>query len=646
MLNSFRLIGLASAVVFGLTGCLEGNTDCNAGSYFADNDGDGLGASNGPQTFCQGEQPANFVLNNTDPDDTDPTNGIPPELNIELQFGTISQIAGPDFTMHAYVATVTELHVSAYSVYVVEGSDAVFIMDLGTDPGIGTDIKAITDAIGKPVEGIIISHAHPDHVGGNSIFPDTPYFATPITAAILEFGIPSFFVPAFPNINALPLGENTMAGVTFNVDRSLNTESAENAIIDFGAESGMVFVNDLLFIEEHAFIGQGSVEQWLQDLASFTVDYGDYDYVLTGHGGVGDADSVIAENIVYFGEVLEQFAAAGTLPDFTSGLAAAYPNYPTDGIWGFSTFSFWVNNLQVPDTITIEGNAFMEGLAIVGTTTLFTSNFTTGEILTTNYKLGTSSVFSPAPEADMTGWGLAYHAASNQLYSIKNGPVEDFQAYFADPLNNTIPGAGQLDIYNVSTGELVTSVALPDGAEGNAVTLDADGNAYITDFSNPRILKYDVVTNQVNVWADTNFVFLGGVVLDDANNVYAHGGVDNALLQITINENGSAGSQSVVNLTGEALIAGDGLTFAGNNTLFSTSNANTVLRITLDGEGGGIAENVIPADPSMYPTSLATLDLSSFIEVRNFLFVNDGQLGTPLFGLPEPESFTIRVVRY
>lgn len=646
MSSNLRLIGLASVVVFTLSGCFESNNDCNESNYFPDNDGDGFGASSGVQIFCQGEQPANFVLNDTDPDDTDPTNGIPPELDVELQFGTVSQLVGPDFTMHAYVATVNEQHVSAYSVYVVEGSESVFIMDLGIDPDIGTDIKAITDAIGKPIEGIIISHAHPDHVGGIASFPNIPTYATPITAAILEVGIPSFFVPAFPDINVLPLGENTMAGITFNVDRSLNTEASENAIIDFGSEAGMVFVNDLLFIEEHAFIGQGSVNQWLEDLAGFTVEYGDYDHVLTGHGGVGDADSVIAENIVYFNKVLEQFAAAGTFPDFAGGLATAYPTYSTEGIYGFSKFSYWVNHLQVPDTISVAGDVFLEGLAIVGTTTLFTSNFTTGDILTTNYKLGTSSVFAPAPETDMTGWGLAYHPASNQLYSIKNGSLESFQAYFADPVNNTIPGAGQLDIYNASTSELVTSVTLPNGIEGNSVTVDADGNAYITDFSTPRILKYDVATNQITVWADTNFVFLGGVVLDEAGNVYVHGDIENTLLKIVINEDGSAGAQSTIHLTGEALIAGDGLTYAGNNTLFSTSNVNSVLRITLDGEGGGIAESVTPTNLDRFPTSLATLDLSSFIEARNFLFINDGQLGTPLFGTPGAESSIIRVVRY
>lgn len=645
MLSIFRLTALATTVVLGLSACSDDN-NCATVTFFPDADGDGLGAaSSAGRQFCVGEQPADFVQNNDDADDNDPNNGVPPPLDVALQFGTTSQIAAPDFTIHSYTANISEQHVSAYSVYIVEGSESLFILDMGIDSDIGDDVKRITDAIGKPVEAIIISHAHPDHIGGLTAFPNTPLYATEITANILRVGIPAFFVPAFPNINTLPLGENTMAGVSFMVDRKLDTESGENAIIDFGEQAGLVFVNDLLFIDEHAFIGQGSVNKWLEDLAGFTVNYGDYHYVLTSHGGYGDADAVIADNIVYFNRVLEEFDAANTMPEFFAGLAGAYPEYATVGIWGFSTSNYWLNHLSVPDTITVDGMAYMEGLAIVGTTQLFTSNFTNGEISVTNFKRGNTTVFAEATEDSATGWGLDYHAGTNRLYSLKNAPLPFFVDYFADPVNNIIPVAGVLDIYDVTTGEHLHNLILPDNAKGNAVTVDADGNAYITDFGQARILKYYADTNNIEVWANTDFGFLGGVVPDGEGNVYAHGGVNNALLHIAINDDGSAGMQTTINLTGETLTAGDGLTWAGNNTLYSTSGANSVVRITLDGEGGGVVDNVIPEDPGMYPTSLKTLDLSSFTEARNFLFVNDGQLGTPLFGLPAPQSFTIRTVR-
>lgn len=40
--------------------------------------------------------------------------------------------------------------------------------------------------------------------------------------------------------------------------------------------------------EEHLFIGNGTVENWLVEIANFGEDFGDYEFALTGYGGIAN----------------------------------------------------------------------------------------------------------------------------------------------------------------------------------------------------------------------------------------------------------------------------------------------------------------------------------------------------------------------
>jgi len=637
MLKQLVRATILTIAVAAMIGCDD--NDCNTRTYFADVDGDGLGNPATAQAFCEGRQPDGLVLNNDDPDDDDPTNGVRPPLEVTLDIGEMEQLDGPGFTLFAYNTVISETYQSEFSAYVIEGESSVFVFDVGVNPAFGEELKRITDAIGKPIERIIISHAHPDHVGGLGSFPDVPVYAVEGVAATLAVGIPAFGVAAIPGINVLPMGEQTIEGITMTVSSVLNTEAPENVIIDLGEEASMVFVNDIMMREEHLFIGNGTVENWLVEIANIGENFGDYEFALTGHGGIANTAELVASNTDYLTRVLTYFAESATPAEMAARLIADHPTYPTQGIFNFSLNFFWSIRLNIPDVVTLPDESYMEGLAIDGTANVYTSNFATGEINLTNYKLNTNSVFASADANNMTGWGLAIDQTNRTLFALKNGPVAEFQAFFANPFVNGIQTIGKLEAYDLDTGEMTGSWDLPVGAAGNAVTTDNAGNAYITDIAGARLLKYDATTDTLGEWVQTPFGFLGGVVFDGQNSLYVHGGDSTAILNIAINDDGSAAEPTRIELSGVPLTNGDGLVYYNENTLFSTVDFNSVVRINLNSDGTASVETVIAPETGFFPTSLAIVST-----LADFLFINDGQLDSVLFGAPARQPTEIRVM--
>ena len=50
--------------------------------------------------------------------------------------------------------------------YVIEGTDGVAVVDGTLTVSGGRALRARIEAIGKPLAGVLVTHAHPDHYGG------------------------------------------------------------------------------------------------------------------------------------------------------------------------------------------------------------------------------------------------------------------------------------------------------------------------------------------------------------------------------------------------------------------------------------------------------------------------------------------------
>src|SRR5690242_16665169 len=80
--------------------------------------------------------------------------------------------------IHSYLSPAEGLHVNTQ---IVEGPNAVVIFDAQLLLPYADEVASYVQTLGKPVERIILSHAHTDHWGGLQIlterFPDARVFA-------------------------------------------------------------------------------------------------------------------------------------------------------------------------------------------------------------------------------------------------------------------------------------------------------------------------------------------------------------------------------------------------------------------------------------------------------------------------------------
>ena len=244
---------------------------------------------------------------------------------------------------------------------------------------------------------------------------------------------------------------------------------------------------------------------------------------------------------------------------------------------------------------------------------VFVSNINTGEVVVYDLTEGseTPETFIPPSSPEDTrpqAWGMRVDGQRGWLYVLYNPPW-NFQ---------TVPdAAGELRAYNVETGGLEQTWELPTGTIGNAVVLDKEGRAYVGDIAGARILQIDPDSEApATVWADdfpaVGGVTLGGLTYDGEGSLYGTHNSANLFYRIDIGANGEAGAVEEVSITGAngplSRIASDGMSFAGENTIFYAENdaitpgpAGTVYRIELDNDGtSGSATPVIAnlRDPS------------------------------------------------
>src|SRR4051794_19320785 len=73
--------------------------------------------------------------------------------------------------------------------YLVEGADGVVAVDATlTAPG-GRALRSRADALGKPLLGVVITHAHPDHYGGLVELVaglDVPVYSTALVGDVIR----------------------------------------------------------------------------------------------------------------------------------------------------------------------------------------------------------------------------------------------------------------------------------------------------------------------------------------------------------------------------------------------------------------------------------------------------------------------------
>jgi glyoxylase-like metal-dependent hydrolase (beta-lactamase superfamily II) len=182
--------------------------------------------------------------------------------------------------IHRFHATGGRTPVNAY---IVESRSGTVVVDSTLTVSDGRALRSCVEELGKPLLGVIITHAHPDHYGGLVELVrdlDVPVFATggvadvirrddPIKEQILRpmFGDEWAAQRAFPN-QTVPDGDLVaLDGIRLRVTDLGPGESPHDSIWALEDADRRVFSADLAYDRHHCYLADGFHQRWLANIA-------------------------------------------------------------------------------------------------------------------------------------------------------------------------------------------------------------------------------------------------------------------------------------------------------------------------------------------------------------------------------------------
>jgi glyoxylase-like metal-dependent hydrolase (beta-lactamase superfamily II) len=239
--------------------------------------------------------------------------------------------------IHSYLSPVNGLQVNTQ---MIEGPTAVVIFDGQLLLPYADEVASYVQTLGKPVDRIILSHAHTDHWGGLQVlterFPDARVFALDGVAdqvrargpARLDrlrriYGDKAATKVTVPT-ETITEGLQRIDGITYDFKRFVDAES-DLQLAALLPEQKVLMAFDLVFSpNEHAFTVVDHFDHWIIILESLKELQG-YDTITIGHDTPVHR-SAIDSTITYVKRAKEIHAASADAKTYSESLKAAFPD--------------------------------------------------------------------------------------------------------------------------------------------------------------------------------------------------------------------------------------------------------------------------------------------------------------------------------
>jgi len=255
---------------------------------------------------------------------------------------------------------------------------------------------------------------------------------------------------------------------------------------------------------------------------------------------------------------------------------------------------------------------FPEGVTVSSDGTFFVGSLFEGSIM--RAPAGTTRMepfIEPGTNGLVSVLGLWADETRNTLWACSS-----------DAGNGRLASSGPVGIkaFDLQTGASKGSYDFPGGGFANDLTLDTQGNLYVTDSWSPRILRLRAGDSALVDWINDPQLgveqwSLNGIDFDHASNViYTVNQNAGRLFRIAIEPDGSAGAVTLIQ-TSQELRRPDGLKVIGPNTL-----------ATAEGGAGGLSIITLEGDAAHVRRVPAGLDgVTTFAFYQGSAWVVEGQ---------------------
>lgn len=228
--------------------------------------------------------------------------------------------------------------------HVVETPNALVVVDVPLYRPYAETFLGYLRHLGKPIERILLSHAHPDHWLSLGHFPDVPSYAYPEVVAEMEvlrdlaLGYHRSIHPDLvPTLVALPTnrsepGPLEVDGVELVLHKMLDAEATATMAIEIPAINTLI-AQDLVYAGTHRYLankdaaGRRTVSNWVHHLEELKAR--GFALILPGHGPAGGPE-LFDENIEYLRFADDVLASAKDGDELYARLTERFPDLRLD----------------------------------------------------------------------------------------------------------------------------------------------------------------------------------------------------------------------------------------------------------------------------------------------------------------------------
>lgn len=253
--------------------------------------------------------------------------------------GSVSVLTGRAVTVHSYMAPAEGDLVCSD---IIETSDRLIVIDAQLLLPYARAVREYAAGLGKPIDRVVVTHAHPDHFSGLEVFADLPIHAGPGTAyalgsfgkGIMDFKRQTLGERAGDYASTLPMpsvvvapGSETVDGVELVFTPIPDTEHNEMLTIEIPAE-GILIASDMVYNGVHPVVGDKNAKRvrmfdgWVAALEQLQAR--NPAWIVPGHGVPCQA-TVIPGIIEYIQAGKQLFESGVSEPEFKAEMLRRYP---------------------------------------------------------------------------------------------------------------------------------------------------------------------------------------------------------------------------------------------------------------------------------------------------------------------------------